>query len=54
MQHDSVAANPIFAPAGEAVVLGLYLAVFAAVALTLTWLLRRRRRAPGPPDRDAG
>ena len=43
MQGDTLA-NPIFTPAGEAVLLGLFLGAAGALALAALWRWRRGRR----------
>jgi hypothetical protein len=44
MQTDSVGAHPIFTPAGEAVLLWLFVGAAAAVVLAALWRWHRRRR----------
>ena len=44
MQGDTLGANPIFTPAGEAVLLAIFLGAAAAVALAALWRWRRGRR----------
>jgi hypothetical protein len=44
MQGDTLGANPIFTPAGEAVLLWIFLGTAGAVVLAALWHWRRTRR----------